>query len=43
MIKGCADCNYKNFPPDAVPCVYCDAGDQFEPIEESEDEEFSSQ
>lgn len=37
MIKGCGTCNYENFPPDAVPCVYCDNGDQYEPIEGSED------
>ncbi len=35
MSRRCMNCNYKNLPQDAVPCVYCIDYDEFEPIEES--------
>ena len=38
MSRSCFNCNYKNFPQDAVPCVYCVDYDEFEPIDEPIDE-----
>ena len=31
--RCCDNCNYKNFPPDAIPCVYCIDRDEFVQVE----------
>lgn len=37
--KYCNDCNYKNFPPDAIPCAYCIEGDEYVQVEERDGED----